>query len=147
MQGTIYKHEVRALTFTREDRIISVFPRRITGSKALDARDAHGILDWLRDLINDTWSRRDEITPSYERRQRLTALAAYKLLPDTNCRRCGLPTCLAFAVKLTAARASVMKCGPLFVPEHSEKRELLLDLLRDAGYEVPGAFIPREPLT
>jgi ArsR family metal-binding transcriptional regulator len=145
MQGAVYNHEARALTFTKEDRIISVFPRRITGSKALDVQDACAILDWLRGLINDTWSRREEITPSCERRQRLTALAVYKLLPGTNCRQCGLPTCLAFAVELTSERASIMKCDPLFLPENSEKRELLLDLLRDAGYELPGAFTPPAP--
>ncbi len=142
MQGAIYNHEARALTFTKGERIISIFARRVTGSKADDVEDARALLEWLRDLINDTWARRDEITPSYERRQRLTAVAIYKLLPGTNCRRCGVPTCLAFAVELTSERASVMRCDPLFEPESSEKRELLLNLLRDAGYEVPDAFSP-----
>ena len=143
MQGAVYNHEARALTFTRGERIISIFPRRITGSKANDVEDARAVLDWLRDLINDTWARRDGITPSYERRQRLTAVSVYTLLPGTNCRRCGVPTCLAFAVELTSERASVMKCDPLFEPESSEKRELLTTLIRDAGYEVPDAFSPR----
>jgi len=142
MQGAIYNHAARALTFTKGERIISIFPGRITGSKADDVEDARALLEWLREVINDTWERRHEITPSYERRQRLTALAVYKLLPGANCRRCGLPTCLAFAVELTAERASVMKCDPLFEPASGEKRELLLSLLRDAGYQVPGAFAP-----
>ncbi len=40
----------------------------------------------------------------------LTGLQIFKLLPNTNCRKCGYPTCLAFAMKLAAGRESLDKC-------------------------------------
>lgn len=40
----------------------------------------------------------------------LTALEIYKHLPKTNCRECGFPTCLAFAMQLAAKRASLDQC-------------------------------------
>jgi len=40
----------------------------------------------------------------------LTALDVYKLLPKTNCRDCGFPTCLAFAMQLAAGKAGIDKC-------------------------------------
>lgn len=40
----------------------------------------------------------------------LTGLQIFKLLPNTNCRDCGYPTCLAFAMKLAAGRESLDKC-------------------------------------
>jgi acetyl-CoA decarbonylase/synthase complex subunit gamma len=40
----------------------------------------------------------------------LTGLQIYKLLPQTNCRECGLPTCLAFAMKLAAKQAELAAC-------------------------------------
>ena len=40
----------------------------------------------------------------------LTALDIYKLLPKTNCRDCGFPTCLAFAMQMTAGKATVDLC-------------------------------------
>ncbi len=40
----------------------------------------------------------------------LTGLQIFKLLPNTNCRKCGYPTCLAFAMKLAAGRESLEKC-------------------------------------
>lgn len=40
----------------------------------------------------------------------LTGLQIYKLLPQTNCRECGLPTCLAFAMKLAAKQADLAAC-------------------------------------
>src|SRR5512140_656696 len=40
----------------------------------------------------------------------LTGLQIFKLLPNTNCRECGVPTCLAFAMKLAAGKESLDKC-------------------------------------
>jgi len=140
--GAIYNHAALALTFHKEHRIICLYPRRITGAKADDVEDARAVLDWLRELINETWSRRGEIEPCYDRRERLTALAIYKLLPATNCRRCGLPTCLAFAVGLAAEDRSIMQCPPLFDAPFAGKRDVLLRMLCDAGYEVPNGFRP-----
>ncbi|MDD2703159.1 MAG: acetyl-CoA decarbonylase/synthase complex subunit gamma [Candidatus Omnitrophica bacterium] len=40
----------------------------------------------------------------------LSGLDIYKLLPKTNCRECGFPTCLAFAMQLAKKAAAVDKC-------------------------------------
>ena len=40
----------------------------------------------------------------------LSGIQIYKLLPQTNCKDCGLPTCLAFAMKLAAKQADLDKC-------------------------------------
>ena len=40
----------------------------------------------------------------------LTGLEIYKQLPKTNCKDCGFPTCLAFAMKMAAGQASLDKC-------------------------------------
>jgi acetyl-CoA decarbonylase/synthase complex subunit gamma len=40
----------------------------------------------------------------------LTGIQIYKLLPQTNCKDCGEPTCLAFAMKLAAGKAELAKC-------------------------------------
>jgi len=40
----------------------------------------------------------------------LTALDIYKLLPKTNCKKCGSPTCLAFAMRLLTKKASPEEC-------------------------------------
>ncbi len=40
----------------------------------------------------------------------LTGLDIYKLLPKTNCKECGYPTCLAFAMKLAAKQAELAAC-------------------------------------
>ncbi|MCL6430187.1 MAG: acetyl-CoA decarbonylase/synthase complex subunit gamma [Anaerolineae bacterium] len=51
----------------------------------------------------------------------LTGLEIYKLLPRTNCKKCGQPTCLAFAMKLAAKQAELSAC-----PDVSEETKAKL---------------------
>ncbi len=50
----------------------------------------------------------------------LTGIEIYKLLPQTNCKDCGVPTCLAFAMKLAAGQAELSAC-PHVSDEAKEK--------------------------
>jgi len=52
----------------------------------------------------------------------LSGLDIYKLLPKTNCKKCGSPTCLAFAMKLAMKKASLDQC-----PDISEEGKKALD--------------------
>jgi acetyl-CoA decarbonylase/synthase complex subunit gamma len=52
----------------------------------------------------------------------LTGLAIYKLLPKTNCKECGFPTCLAFAMKLAQKGTELDKC-----PYVSDEAKTALD--------------------
>jgi acetyl-CoA decarbonylase/synthase complex subunit gamma len=40
----------------------------------------------------------------------LSGIQIYKLLPQTNCKECGFPTCLAFAMKLAAKQVELSGC-------------------------------------
>jgi len=137
LQGAIYNHDLPALTITKEHRIISLYSRRITCAKADNIEDARAVIEWLKTLINDTWEHRHQIEPSYGRRERLSALAVYKLLPGTNCGRCGEFTCLAFGMKLASQEVPAEQCAPLLEGQQPEKRALLVELLTAAGYRVP----------
>ncbi|MEI8176100.1 MAG: (Fe-S)-binding protein, partial [Candidatus Omnitrophota bacterium] len=45
----------------------------------------------------------------------LSGLEIYKLLPKVNCRECGFPTCLAFAMQLAAKKTTLAACPKLNV--------------------------------
>jgi len=51
----------------------------------------------------------------------LTGLEIFKLLPKTNCKKCGMPTCLAFAMQLAQKRAKLEDC-----PDVSEEAKQVL---------------------
>jgi len=141
LKGAIYNHHAHTLTIRKEGRMITIHPREIAAGKVIDEEDAREIIEWLKELINYCYENKDRIKPNFERKQKLTALEVYKLLPGTNCKRCGEPTCLAFAVKLTNEEVNIMRCPELFSGPYAERRDVLLRLLRDVGYEVPSVFL------
>jgi acetyl-CoA decarbonylase/synthase, CODH/ACS complex subunit gamma len=51
----------------------------------------------------------------------LTGIEIYKKLPRTNCGDCGVPTCMAFAMKLAAGQAELSQC-----PHVSEEAKAML---------------------
>jgi acetyl-CoA decarbonylase/synthase complex subunit gamma len=71
----------------------------------------------------------------------LTGIQIYKLLPQTNCKECGFPTCLAFAMKLAAKQVELSAC-PYVTPEaktqlaESSAPPIRLITLKSDGYEV-----------
>ena len=50
----------------------------------------------------------------------LTGIQIFKLLPKTNCKECGVPTCLAFAMNLASSKAELDSC-PYVSDEAREK--------------------------
>lgn len=50
----------------------------------------------------------------------LTGIQIFKLLPQTNCKECGAPTCLAFAMNLASGKAELDSC-PYVSDEAREK--------------------------
>ena len=43
----------------------------------------------------------------------LTGMQIYKSLPKTNCKDCGLPTCMAFAMQVAAKQKALTECPHL----------------------------------
>jgi len=63
----------------------------------------------------------------------LTGIEIFKLLPKTNCKECGEPTCLAFAMKLAGGKAELSAC-----PHVSDEAKEKLSEARSWGTGVKG---------
>ena len=50
----------------------------------------------------------------------LTGIAIFKMLPKTNCKECGFPTCLAFAMALASGKAELTACP--YVSEEAKEQ-------------------------
>jgi ArsR family metal-binding transcriptional regulator len=138
LKGCIYNHPANTLTIRKDQKLITLHALHITLAKIEDENEAEELLKWLKDLINETFGKRGQIEPNYSMAAELKALDIFKLLPGTNCKKCGEPTCLAFAVKLVGRDTEIIKCNPLLLEEkYQEKRQVLAELLQAAGYEVP----------
>jgi ArsR family metal-binding transcriptional regulator len=137
----IYNHIERLLTFMEDGVMITLYPRQVTMAKAEDEAHVARLMHWLKELVNSTYEKRAQIEPSCEQRERLKAVDIYKLLPGAidkkYCRQCGEVTCLVFAARLASEEVHITRCKLLFTKEFEEKRRMLLEILRAAGYCVP----------
>jgi ArsR family metal-binding transcriptional regulator len=136
IKGCIYNHAALTLTIRNEEKLITLHTKHVTMTLIEDEKEARQILDWLRDLINETYQNRDQIEPNYSEGDHLKPSDIQKLLPGTNCKKCGFRSCLAFAFKLVDQKIEVAKCIPLFSDGSKEKRKVLLELLKNAGYAI-----------
>jgi ArsR family metal-binding transcriptional regulator len=130
-----YSDRKKTITFMQKATLVTIYSDRLAAAKVEDEEDAVLLLEWVRDLINDTYEKRGQIEPSYEQTVRLNPIELYKLLPGTNCQDCRELTCLAFAVKVLSAEAEITRCTPLVGIESSENREIVFQLLRAMGFE------------
>ena len=75
-----------------------------------DEEEADKILQWLQKEINRVRQERDGITPSEESAGKPQVFEILKLLPRTNCRECGLATCMVFAVQASEGGRGAEDC-------------------------------------
>ena len=132
LKGAAYYPGSHALTWKKDGHNIAFHSCEIATSNVEDRSVAEKEIKGLVDLVNRTWERRDEITPTTEVRQRPTPMAIYKLLPRTNCKQCGEATCWIFAPKLAASQKSITDCPLINLPELVEKRTALSEIVIDA---------------
>jgi len=133
MRHASYTPAVDTLTYMEGNRMIALYPRRITIAKAEEIVDAWLTLERIRRTVEETWARRDEIAPLYETRKKPPAVEIFKRLPGTNCGLCGERTCMAFALRIWAGNAGVRQCTPLSPPEQEARRAALLEICPGLG--------------
>jgi ArsR family metal-binding transcriptional regulator len=133
LQKASYTAKLPVLTYMDGHRMVSLFRDRVAIAKADDIVDAWASLERLRRTVNDVWSRRDEIEPSFELHQRPPALEIYKRLPGTNCRECGEASCTAFAWAVWRGDVDPRECLPVFAGDHGDLRGALLAICAGLG--------------
>ena len=119
MRGAVYNDTAPALTWKKGGHNVAFHPHQIAVSNVEDRDAAVKEVEGLIRLVNRTWVRRDEIEPDREMHRRPGPLDIYKLLPQTNCRACGQPTCYTFALKLTAGQVKLSDCPEIQEPEYA----------------------------
>jgi ArsR family metal-binding transcriptional regulator len=123
--GFTYTLEPPALTLKNSGKLITIHPLKIAVNALQDEEQAEKIVAWLQREINSTWEKRGEIQPSVEGIKQPVLIEVLKLLPKTNCKECGLPTCMVFAVRVIEGIKDHTNCPSLT----GEKKEELANYL------------------
>jgi ArsR family metal-binding transcriptional regulator len=126
-----YLPEVPAFSWRKGPHKIGFWQDRIAADNLESREQAKEIIDELVAMVNDVWEKRAEIEPDHTPRENLQPLELYRLLPRTNCKKCGESTCLNFALKLAAGQVELKSCEPVCqVDEYREQRDKLKSLLK-----------------
>jgi len=97
---TLYSNDVIAAPFTEQDQALKFVKRLI-------------------DFLNDLDVNKDSLKPNFKKYSPVSVFDIFKLLPQTNCKECGYPTCMAFAAAISKSETTPDKC-PDFIDPISE---------------------------
>jgi ArsR family metal-binding transcriptional regulator len=123
--GFNYIQDPPSVTFRSQGKLITVHGDKMAINALKDEAEAAKIVEWLKREINDAWENRDEIEPSYESQARPKVFEVLKMLPKTNCRECGEPTCMVFAVAVTEGVKGTEDCPSLSLENRKKLSEYL----------------------
>jgi ArsR family metal-binding transcriptional regulator len=123
--GDVFTKDPPSVSFKVHGKLITVHADRIAINALKDEDEADKILEWLRQEINETWENRSRIQPSFEALSKPQILEVLKLLPRTNCRRCGQPTCMVFAMLAAEGANGPEDCPALQDPHRTSLGEYL----------------------
>jgi ArsR family metal-binding transcriptional regulator len=93
-----------------------------------DPSDVTGIIEEVVELVNRIWNDRDNIEPDLTERQIPPVFEIYQMLPRTNCKECGYPTCLAFAAELRNGTVKPSACIKLSEPENQKAKDKIYSI-------------------
>jgi ArsR family metal-binding transcriptional regulator len=108
-----FSPDQRTLTFRRQPGFLTLFSDQVTITQVRDHEAGLALLAALAEAINATWEHREKLTAVTSARRTPRPLDVWSLLPQTNCKQCGEPTCMAFAFALLQRRRVVSECPPL----------------------------------
>jgi ArsR family metal-binding transcriptional regulator len=123
LEDTVYDRENGILIGAKNRRRYAFRPHEIQAGMVTDSSEAPPVVQEVITLVNQVWEKRSQITPTTRERQLPTVFSVFQLLPKTNCKECGYPTCLACAADIRNGVISLEKCPLLSKPEYRVNKE------------------------
>jgi ArsR family metal-binding transcriptional regulator len=130
--GFEYLKNPPAVIFRSQGKLITVHGTKIAINALRDEAEADKILEWLKREINEVWENRDNIQPSCEGAPKPKVIEILKLLPRTNCKECGAPTCMVFAARMAEGAKNPEDCPPLGA-DNKQRLEKYMSKFKSGG--------------
>ncbi|MDA8165752.1 MAG: LuxR C-terminal-related transcriptional regulator [Desulfobacteraceae bacterium] len=145
LDHALYREKPECVQFPFEGAFCTLYPEEAVAAPFAGLQEAAAFVGRLLRFLNDLHRRRSSLRPVYRRFRPLPVFDLYKLLPQSNCRRCGLQSCLAFAAALSRGGASPGQCpdfaAPLYCqavyPVRDRQNRLVSTLAIDLGHDQP----------
>lgn len=105
-----YFNSPRRIQFIFDSVLCTLYPYEIFAAAFYDYGGASLYSERLLVYLNKIFKNRHTIKPCYKTIVPISPMKIYRLLPQTNCRECGLASCLAFAVSISKGKANSSEC-------------------------------------
>lgn len=110
VKGTKFYDNPCYVWFTLDNIQCTLYPTEVIAAPFVDENQALKFVTRLIDFLTEIYTKKGSIKPNHKRFRPLSVLDVYKLLPQTNCKECGLPSCMAFAAALSQGKAHSEQC-------------------------------------
>ena len=124
-----YNPETCTLTLRRQPGFISLYSDKAYITKVQDTEEGLELFQALVDAIHATWDNRAELVAMTASKHAPRPLDIWTLLPQTNCKKCGEATCMAFACNLLLQERVLEECTPLQADEAFAERRATLEAM------------------
>lgn len=106
----------KCIKFLHDEHLVILYSGDGAFTPVKHHADAVDFLQLLLELLSDVARRRNDIIPNFRHHTVSSTVDIFKLLPGTNCGKCGFATCLAFAAALSREKTSLVNCPFLPTP-------------------------------
>ncbi len=110
-----YSEKLGCLTYTYQMHLITIFSTgKISMTYVKDENEAEQLMKEVKNLINRAiiyfrnYGKPDEKLLNIKKQ--INPIQIYKILPKTNCKKCGEESCYAFSVKLFSGKKNLRDC-------------------------------------
>ena len=109
-EAQYYDHPCH-IRFDHDNVRCTLYPREAIAAPFRGREHALGFIENLVHFLNELYDRREKVPPNHKTQKLPVSIVdIVKVLPRTNCRQCGYPTCLAFAAALRSGEALPSVC-------------------------------------
>ena len=116
IERALYFEKPHYILFSLDDTECALYPKRAVTGLFSDRDEALDFAWKLIDLLNDLDTRKGSLAPNHRKYKHIPVLDIFKILPRTNCKQCGYPTCMAFAAAVSTHKASPCQCPDFSQP-------------------------------
>jgi DNA-binding CsgD family transcriptional regulator/ArsR family metal-binding transcriptional regulator len=113
---TRYHDRPEYLQFFFEEIKCSLYPNELIAASFTDEASALSFFHRLMNFLEDLCKLRGTLQPDYRRYRPPSIIDILKMLPKSNCRACGYPTCMAFAAALRSGEIAPGDCPDFISP-------------------------------
>ncbi|MBI9088796.1 MAG: hypothetical protein JEZ12_06240 [Desulfobacterium sp.] len=104
------------IQFLLHEKMCSIYPTEILAAPFMDPDQAREFPTRIIDSLNDLHERKETLGTDHRKYKPLSVIDIFKLLPGTNCKKCGFKTCMAFAATLSRNMTTPSKCPYFSTP-------------------------------